>query len=312
MRVFLSFLSKYFFSYYREKCKKKPRFQFGLDSVGVFAIFYSMVSVQQQGDMTLRWLSVLLLVVVLVYAIFFWLHAQESYILPVQAQQLFEQDSIKTPLVSSGSQQEQHTMPAIWNDRMTPNASWILQQEESAPSVPRIQSAHTPSYIVSVQDLFDPAASSLQDTITTTSSDVSAPSLLQEQNSKFLKWTHHRAGVMKSAALLGIQDDISYILKNNDNSHFAYLGTTIPDIADTIRGLWWKTFAITDKNAIQEHWLFWDTVVFLLIPAYTGIKKLLFVEFKQTGERWFIQVDEDAYERSKSLFAELFSERYAW
>lgn len=54
MRVFLSFLSKYFFSYYREKCKKKPRFQFGLDSVGVFAIFYSMVSVQQQGDMTLR------------------------------------------------------------------------------------------------------------------------------------------------------------------------------------------------------------------------------------------------------------------
>jgi hypothetical protein len=36
------------------------------------------------------------------------------------------------------------------------------------------------------------------------------------------------------------------------------------------------------------------------------------VEFKQTGERWFIQVDEDAYERSKSLFAELFSERYTW
>jgi hypothetical protein len=42
---------------------------------------------------------------------------------------------------------------------------------------------------------------------------------------------------MKSAALLGIQDDISYILKNNDNSHFVYLGTSIPDVADTIRGL---------------------------------------------------------------------------
>jgi hypothetical protein len=63
----------------------------------------------------------------------------------------------------------------------------LVQQEELAPSVPRTQSLHTPSYIVSVQDLFDPAASSLQDTITTSSHTVASSPAAQEQNIKFLK-----------------------------------------------------------------------------------------------------------------------------
>jgi hypothetical protein len=42
---------------------------------------------------------------------------------------------------------------------------------------------------------------------------------------------------MKSAKFIGISSSIQYILKNNDNTHFAYIGKELPEIADTFSAM---------------------------------------------------------------------------
>ncbi len=145
----------------------------------------------------------------------------------------------------------------------------------------------------------------------TTSAGSKTYSVLQETEILYLEGTHHRAGVMKSAKYLGIDSSIQYILKNNDNMHFAYLGNELPDIVDKLTELWWKSIAFTEKSDIHTHWLFGDKIIFLLAPKYVWIKELFFVYFAEAGDRWFIQVDDDIFEANKPYLAELFTKRYS-
>ncbi len=166
----------------------------------------------------------------------------------------------------------------------------------------------TPSHIVSTRQLFAP-----DDLlpIDTSSAGSKTYSVLQETEILYLEGTHHRAGVMKSAKYLGIDSSIQYILKNNDNMHFAYLGNELPDIVDKLTELWWKSIAFTEKSDIHTHWLFGDKIIFLLAPKYVWIKELFFVYFAEAGDRWFIQVDDDIFEANKPYLAELFTKRYS-
>jgi len=166
------------------------------------------------------------------------------------------------------------------------------------------QKVRSPTYIVSSQELFNPAYIKLKTTETVVSQLVLPEQIL------YLEWTHHRVWVMKSAKFIGIDHAVKYILKNNDNTHFAYLGKDLPDIADSLATLWGKSVAITMKNDIHTHWLFGDKIIFLLVPQYIGKKQLFFVYFAEARDRWFIQVDTDIFETTKPLLRELFTKRY--
>lgn len=165
----------------------------------------------------------------------------------------------------------------------------------------------TPTYIVSTQQLFVDKETQQQD-------DMAQPIAVASQplpsQILYLSWTHHRVGVMKSAKYLGISSHIQYILKNNDNTHFAYLGKELPEVADALPRMGWKSLAITDKNDIHTHWLFGDKVIFLLVPQYIGKKQLFFVYFAEARDRWFVQVDTEIFETTKPLLRELFTKRY--
>ena len=160
----------------------------------------------------------------------------------------------------------------------------------------------TPFHIVSTQQLFFPQI-------------VTTPSPSWSQDDKLIEmldlpWTHHRKWVMRSAHILWFNHKIYYILKNNDNTHFAYLGKELPDITQKLSELEGKTLAITHKNDINIHWLFGDKVIYLLVPQYIGKKALFFVQFAEAKDRWFLQIDSDIFETTKPLLRELFAKRY--
>lgn len=187
------------------------------------------------------------------------------------------------------------------------NNTWVIVAEsDTSPSMlPR-----TPKHIVSTQELFfgkkqtvPVQNNSIHNTVNTVLwSDY--PWMLS------FPWTHHWRGTMKSASFIWFADSIKYVLKNNDNTHFAYLWNNLPDISDAVSKLGWKTVAFTDKKDINTHWLFGDKVIFLQIPQYLGKKQLFFVYFSEERDRWFMQVDNDIFETTKPLLRELYAKRY--
>ena len=177
----------------------------------------------------------------------------------------------------------------------TQTVSWSWRE-------PVENTSRTPTYIVSSQQLFtSPSERIVVDKKTT---QVLPAQIL------YLAGTHHWKWVMKSAKFIGISSSIQYILKNNDNTHFAYIGKELPEIADTFSAMWGKSIAFTAKNDIHTHWLFGDKIIFLLVPQYIGKKQLFFVYFAEARDRWFIQVDNDIFETTKPLLRELFAKRY--
>lgn len=181
------------------------------------------------------------------------------------------------------------------------NDSW----EEQALLLPR-----TPKHIVSTQELFfgKPQTASVKNTPV----QYSAESVLWSDYPGMLSFpgTHHWRWTMKSASFIWFVDSIKYVLKNNDNTHFAYLWNDLPDISESVLQLNWKTVAFTDKKDINTHWLFGDKIIFLQIPQYLGKKQLFFVYFSEERDRWFIQVDNDIFETTKPLLRELYAKRY--
>lgn len=187
------------------------------------------------------------------------------------------------------------------------NNTWLVVVESDAPLsvLPR-----TPKHIVSTQELFFGKKQTVpsQTSVKTNAID----SLLWSEYPWMLSfpWTHHWRGTMKSASFVWFASSIKYVLKNNDNTHFAYLWNDLPDISDAVAKHAWKTVAFIDKKDINTHWLFGDKVIFLQIPQYLGKKQLFFVYFSEERDRWFIQVDDDIFETTKPLLRELFAKRY--
>lgn len=265
-----------------------------------------------------RWMCILVLTLFLVYALFFGLvekHNAKPLVSDVEVSTVFAESSPppaeKTDVVAVGWAQ-QDTMQMSDPEVYKPDIERFVAHENdvsedtwwSVHAITDIASdADTPPYIVSVQALFDNDSDPIipQDPSYTTKT---------HQGVVPLSGTRQWSGTMKSATLLQISPSIQYILKNMDNTHFAYLGDTPPDITRRVEELWWNTVAISSKNDIEAHWLFGDIVILINVPSYAGIKRLLFVSFKSTGDRRYLQIDEDAYMRSKQMIRDLFASWY--
>ncbi len=189
----------------------------------------------------------------------------------------------------------------LWNDIVRINDTWLQQQDHVFVDLPK-----TPHHIQSTQELFfwKPYEDGEEEWV------KSIVINNQEQWILYLPGTHHWRAVMKSAKVIWFAWSIQYILKNNDNTHFAYLGKELPDIASLLAGIEWKSIAITDEKDISTHWLFGDKIIFLQIPQYVGKKQLFFAYFADGKDRWFIQVDDDVFETTKPLLRELFAKWY--
>lgn len=246
-----------------------------------------MESQTSDKEIGIRWIGVLILAFILVYTLFFGMQ-QKSSSLTID---IPPSDTAPRSLIEKGG-----SSPMVVQVQEAQEAEEEPEEESSNPSPLPVQDAQLATQgIFSVQSLFEQEV---------------AP----EEWMMLLDDTRHREGTMQSAELLGLTPAIHYILKNMDNTHFVYLGDTPPDVADRVAQQGWNLVALSTKNDIDASWLFWDTVIQISLPEYQKIKhkQLLLVQFKQTGDRWFLQVDDEAYERSKSLFKELFAKWYDW
>lgn len=251
-------------------------------------------------ESSLLWwtMFVLWVVMVFVYIIFFSLPNRPSITSATWLYQEAEKSGPSAAIVPLQiARWTQQSAKPVFQTQQTTGVSWTSSQRLDDQRWTK-----TPTYIVSTQQLFDPSYKPL--------AQEQKPDLAPEQILS-LAWTHHRKWVMKSAKLLWFDGSIQYVLKNNDNTHFAYIGKQLPDIADALSDLSGKSIAFTSENDIHTHWLFGDTVAFLLVPQYIGKKQLFLVYFSEARDRWFIQVDADIFETTKPLLRELFTKRYS-
>lgn len=100
---------------------------------------------------------------------------------------------------------------------------------------------------------------------------------------------------------------------------YGYIGTgsSLNDLAPTVRRLWWNVLAIETRNDIMNNLLRWDRVSFVNIPGTTFVQqwsvqqRLLVAMIVQMGEdRWFIQSPIDQYYAHKSNMKSYFEKIY--
>ena len=125
-----------------------------------------------------------------------------------------------------------------------------------------------------------------------------------------LEWTFQRYGVLESMEMLGITDNAKYILKDNNNTHFVYLGNFSEAITMPVLQQWWNVVEIADKNDINQNVLLGDLVRFVNLPQFENIKVLVFVTFEQTNDTRFLQIDYDHRYKSKKEIQAMFDKRY--
>jgi len=251
-----------------------------------------MTEQTSEKEIGVRWIGVLTLAFILVYTLFFGM--QQKWQKALQIDQSASTNTHNAPVADILEDNEEDISPML----QVQEAQQIQPETASIPSSGPTSAQEdklAQKGIFSVQSLFEEEAP-------------------KEEGMMLLADTRHREGTMQSAELLGLTPSIRYILKNMDNTHFVYLGNIPPNITDRVEQQWWNLVALSTKNDIDASWLFWDTIIQISLPDYQSVKhkQLFLVEFKQTGDRWFLQVDDDAYERSKPLFKELFAKRYDW
>lgn len=251
------------------------------------------------------WGRILFVAFGIVYTLFFSLVPNKDVFATQNNNQEMSSTGSKNSTIVRLQIEQNQSWALLWE--IASGNTWEIMNENSfVPSVlPR-----TPKHIVSTQELFFGKQQSVPldknsiQSVTNTVLWPDYPGMLS------FPWTHHRRWTMKSASFIGFANTIKYVLKNNDNTHFAYVWNDLPDVADAVWKLWWKTVAFTDKKDINTHWLFGDKVIFLQIPQYLGKKQLFFVYFSEERDRWFIQVDNDIFETTKPLLRELYAKRY--
>lgn len=127
-----------------------------------------------------------------------------------------------------------------------------------------------------------------------------------------LQGTRQREGFMKSLAATELDQYAQYILKDMDNTHYVFLGNYMAsDLETTIISKWGNIVAIDDKNAISQHQLRGDKIVFINHPDFKGIKVLLLVFFEAEQDVRFMQIDQETYYAKKQEFGKLFEPWYS-
>lgn len=126
-----------------------------------------------------------------------------------------------------------------------------------------------------------------------------------------LSGTYLWEGVMKSAELLWLSDNIQYILKDISNTHYAYLGSDFTErLEAVVLQLGGNIVEINDKNDIKHNLLFGERVQFVNLPEYEGVKVLVVVFFNSPRDVRLLQVDADQRYQQKIALAEAFDKRY--
>ncbi len=121
-----------------------------------------------------------------------------------------------------------------------------------------------------------------------------------------------RDGMLDIIKKLELDDDTKYILKDINNTHYAYLGSRAWDISQITSLLWWTSIDITDSISIQNNQLFGVEVSKITIPSYKrNLKELMIITFAN-GDAWFLQIDKDYYNQlqNKLYIKQLFEPYY--
>ena len=102
-------------------------------------------------------------------------------------------------------------------------------------------------------------------------------------------------GMITILQSLELDDDVQYILKDINNTHYVYLGNPNENIASLVSFLWGTSLDITDQFSIQNNQLFGSKITKITMPSYKrNLKELMIVTFAN-GDTWFLQIDKDWY-----------------
>lgn len=113
---------------------------------------------------------------------------------------------------------------------------------------------------------------------------------------------------------VGVEEHVQYILKDEWNTHYVYLGDYSPLVLSTVEENLWTVVAIEDKLSINRRWFFWDRVWMISLPAYEARNKiLLIVVFESGDDTWLLQIDRDRFEGAWGKYLrESFAQYYIW
>ena len=258
----------------------------------------------KKNDAASSWRSLVVLCasLVLVYTVFFWYQQPIDPLLQATAgTESFE----PAPWAESEDEQPVDNVVEPPAEESTQIAQVKVADDsaEANEALPVVDDTPTPTptsvsvegkQFHSFQELFDQGSS---------------PSITQQiPLSNTYVWTWN----LRSIVDFGMNDQVEYILKTVQNTHYVYLWkrdlVEIPKILE----MGWTVVEIEGKNAINQHSLFGDRVMLINTERYdvTFQKVIFIVFFEQTRDAWFVQVDQDYYENHADDIRKLFDQRY--
>lgn len=102
-------------------------------------------------------------------------------------------------------------------------------------------------------------------------------------------------GMLTILQSLELDDDVQYILKDINNTHYIYLGKWAGDVSAITSALWGSSLDITDQIVIQNSQLFGTKVTKITMPSYKNNLKELMIIWFANGDNRFLQIDKDWY-----------------
>ena len=134
----------------------------------------------------------------------------------------------------------------------------------------------------------------------TTTPAVAQATVATDTDVKDIPNTRLREGNMDLLDKLNLEDDVKYIRKDVNNTHYIYLWAFDENISDIVTFLWGISVDITDQIAIQNSYLMGNKVTDITLPSYKkNLKKLLLITFENQAwgsDVWLLQIDKDYYD----------------
>lgn len=128
-----------------------------------------------------------------------------------------------------------------------------------------------------------------------------------------LEYTYEWAnnGKFLVANRIGIQNEVEYILKDQWNTHYVYLGNYVPTVFDQLVE-WAAVVAIEEKISINRSWFFGDSLWLFSIAEYEARQKIIaLVRFESQEDTWLFQIDRDRFENwGSEMLQESFAQYY--
>lgn len=126
---------------------------------------------------------------------------------------------------------------------------------------------------------------------------------LVEQRTLALDETYERTnnGRFVLPEAVWVADYVQYILKDQYNTHYVYLGDHVPVSLDGVLTNGWSVVAIEDKLGINRSWFFGDALWLISLPEYEARQKIIaLVVFGSAKDTWLFQIDRNHFENGGS------------